>query len=223
TAEGGDIHQEVADPNNRATSRSAILTLTASANAKFTEKEIGFRAVGWDEQGSRIERAATGLGYSVSVAGANDQGAVDRQRSLTGTWLGYQLPAALTDPTPATLGLKLEKILKKEAGYQFLFRWTWTPAPGSMQNWPDTVGVDVPNFTDLRVIEMAVDPKDKKTGTFLVGATRNTVPATYNVVINGRLMVDGMRQNIFAPLVAFQLPALDSEEKDANARSSVAR
>jgi hypothetical protein len=163
---------------------------------------------------------ATGIGYSIGVAGATEQGVVDRQRPLTGTWLGYALPAALTDPPPATLGLKMESVAKKEAGYQFLFRWTWTSA-GAMENWPDTVSVDVPNFTDLRVIEMAVDSKNRKTGTFLVTSTKNTLPALYNVVINGRLMVNGARREIYAPLVAFPVPAVDEENK--NAPTSAAR
>ncbi len=221
TTAGGDIPAEVADPNNRATSRTAILTLTAAGDANLTAGELSFRAIGSDEQGKPIERVATGLGYSIGVAGATDQGVVDRQRSLTGSWLGYSLPVSLTDPLPATLGLKLESVAKKEAGFQFLFRWTWT-STDAMQMWPDTVGVDVPNFTDLRVIEMTIDPKDRKTGTFLVTSTHNTLPALYNVVINGRLTVNGARRDIYAPLVAFPVPAMD-DEKDKNAHPSAAR
>ena len=220
TVQGGDIPAEVSDPNNRAMSRSAILTLTAAPGVKLDAGELGFRAVGWDENGKRIERLATGLGYSIGVAGATEQGVVDRQRSLTGAWLGYQLPAALTDATAAALSLKLETVTKKESGYQILFRWTWT---GTGQNWPDTINVDVPNFTDIRVIEMQVDPKNKKTGTFILSSTRNTLPARYNMVISGRLMVNGARQDIYAPLVAFDLPAVDPEEKDANSRTPAAR
>jgi hypothetical protein len=210
TAVGGDIPAEVADPNNRAPSRGAILTLTASAGAKLTGGELNFRAVGSDEQGKPIERMATGIGYAIGVTGANEQGVVDRQRPLTGSWLGYALPAALTDPPPATLALKLENVAKKEEGYRFLFRWTWT-ATGANENWPNTVDVDVPNFTDLRVIEMAIDPKDRKTGTFAVTSTKNTLPALYDVVIVGRLMVNGVRRDVYAPLVAFTLPAMSDE------------
>jgi hypothetical protein len=152
------------------------------------------------------------------VAGANEQGAVDRQRALNGAWLGYQLPASLTDPTAANLELKLERTTKRESGYQFLFRWTWSTT-GSMQNFPDSVSVDVPNFADIRVIEMKVDPKNKKTGTFILGSTRNTLPAIYNMVITGRLTVDGVRQDIYAPLVAYQLPALDPDEQSAPTRT----
>ncbi len=216
---GGDIPAEAADPNNRATGRSAILTLTATPDAKLDGHDLSFRAVGWDDAGNRIERIATGLGYSIGVAGANDQGAVDRQRSLTGSWLGYQLPAALTNPASASLILKLEKPIKKESGYQFLFRWTWT---GTNQNWPDTVSVDVPNFADIRVIEMKIDPKDRKTGTFVLGSTRNTLAARYNIVVSGRLMIGGAREEIFAPLIAFDLPLMDPEEKDANSRPPAA-
>jgi hypothetical protein len=219
TSAGGDIPAEVADPNNRATSRNAILTLTAAAGATLKADELRFRVLGSDEQGMPFDRLATGIGYSIGVAGANEQGVVDRQRPLTGAWLGYALPAALSDPLPATLALKMENVAKKEAGYQFLFRWTWTTT-GVMQNWPDTVNVDVPNFTDLRVIEMAVDPKDKKTGTFLVTSTKNTLPALYNVVISGRLMVNGARREIYAPLVAFPVPVMEEETKNANSTAA---
>jgi hypothetical protein len=219
TAAGGDIPAEVADPNNRATSRNAILTLTAAAGATVKAGELNFRVLGADDKGMPFDRLATGIGYSIGVAGATEQGVVDRQRPLTGAWLGYALPAALTDPPPATLALKMESVAKKESGYQFLFRWTWT-TEGAMQNWPDTVSVDVPNFTDLRVIEMAVDAKNKKTGTFLVTSTKNTLPALYNVVISGRLMVNGARREIYAPLVAFPVPVLDEENKNAPATAA---
>ncbi|MGA3202975.1 MAG: hypothetical protein ABSF12_10845 [Bryobacteraceae bacterium] len=221
TAAGGDIPAEVADPNNRATGRSAMLTLTAAAGANLTAGELSFRAVGSDEEGKPIERLASGLGYSIGVAGATEQGVVDRQRPLTGAWLGYSLPVALTDAAPATLSLKLESVAKKEAGYQFLFRWTWT-TESVIEKWPDAVDVDVPNFNDLRVIEMAIDPKDRKTGTFAVTSTKNTLPALYNAVISGRVTANGIRRDIYAPLVAFPVPAMD-EEKDKNAHTAPAR
>ena len=125
--------------------------------------------------GEKVTRDASGVGYAIGVAGATSQGVVDRQRPLTGTWLGEQLPAAITDPSPATLTLALEKSEKKESGYEFNFRWTWN-TKNSMQRVPDTVSADVPNFIDLRVIGMAVDKKDPNTGTFLVTSTKNTCP-----------------------------------------------
>jgi hypothetical protein len=88
---------------------------------------------------------------------------------------------------------------------------------------PATVEVDVPNFNDLRVIEMQVDKKDDTTGTFLVTSTKNTLPARYNLLVSGRLMVDGFRQEIYAPIVTFDLPALAAEEKTPNASASAAR
>jgi hypothetical protein len=42
------------------------------------------------------------------------------------------------------------------------------------------------------------------------------------MVVSGRLMVDGAREDIFAPLVAFELPPMDPEEKDANSRTPAA-
>jgi hypothetical protein len=128
----------------------------------------------------------------------------------------------MTDPTPATLALKLEKSEKKESGVEFRFRWTWS-VKNSMQRIPETVSADVPNFIDLRVIEMEVDKTDKNTGTFLVTSTRNTLPAIYDILISGRLMVDSSPVDILAPIVTFTVPALDPEEKPANASASAAR
>ena len=199
-----------------------MVSLTADANTKLNIAELAFAAVGKDSQGNDIERRARGIGYTIGVNGATAQGVVDRQRPLTGTWLGTELPVALAPPPPAHLILKLEKADKKEAGYEFLFRWTWKPR-NPMQSVPPTVSVDVPNFADLRIIGMAVDDVDKTTGTFLVTSTRNTLPAKYDIGINGRITVDGQQQEIVSEIQQFTLPALDPEEKNANASPSAAR
>ena len=214
TMAGGDVPHEIPDPNNRANSRRAIITLSAAADAKFSSGEFGFRVISTDLQTPKIERVANGLAYSIGVTGASAQGVVDRQRPLNGTWLGYQLPAALTDPTPANLALVLESATKKEAGYEYLFRWRWTTRERG-QAVPDSVTVDLPNFIDFRAIEMAVDKKDKTTGTFLVTSTRNTLPALYNIGVAGRFMAGGQAQEIYSPLLPLTVAALDPEEKPA--------
>ncbi len=222
TVAGGDIPHEIPDPNNRANSRRGILTLTASADAKFASGEIGFRVISTDPKTPKIERIAAGLGYSIGVAGATAQGVVDRQRPLSGQWLGYQLPTALTDPSPANLTLTLEKSTKKPAGYEYLFRWRWTTRD-RMQSVPETVTVDLPNFIDFRAIEMAVDKKDRTTGTFLVTSTRNTLPALYNIGVVGRLMSGGQAQEIYSPLLRLPVAELDPEEKPNDANPTPAR
>jgi hypothetical protein len=196
--------------------------LTADADTSFSLAEISLRAVGTTEKGEKLRRTATGVGYSIGVTGASTQGVVDRQRPLTGSWLGHELPAAMTDPTPATLALKLEKSEKKENGYEFRFRWTWN-VKSSTLSVPDNVTADVPNFIDLRVIGMEVDKQDRKTGTFLVTSTKNTLPALYNIMVTGRLMDGGPPVDVYSPIMPFTVPALDSEEKPANASASVAR
>jgi hypothetical protein len=220
---GGSIP---ADPPESLTprlgTRAAIVSLTAAAGVKLNVAELAFAAVGTGPAGQPIERRARGIGYSIAVNGATTQGVVDRQRPLSGAWMGTELPVALAPPPPAHLDLKLEKMEKKEAGYEFLFRWTWKPR-NAMQPVPPSVSVSVPNFADLRIIGMAVDAKDKKTGTFLVTSTRNTLPARYDIGITGRLMGDGANQDIYSEIQQFTLPALDPEEKNANASPSAAR
>jgi hypothetical protein len=202
--------------------RRAMVSLTAGANTKINIPELAFAAIGRDANGNAIERRATGIGYTIGVSGATTQGVVDRQRPLVGNWIGTELPVAMSPALAANLDLKLEKADKKESGYEFLFRWTWKTR-NAMQTVPPNVSVDVPNFADLRIIGMAVDTKDKTTGTFLVTSTRNTLPAKYDIGINGRLTVDGQQQEIYSEIQQFTLPALDPEEKNANASPSAAR
>lgn len=216
---GGDIPAELPDPLNRVVSRRAILSLTAEPDARIETAELKLEAIAPD---GTLTRAAKGIGYSIGVTGATAQGVVDRQRPLSGKWLGHDLPAAITDAGPATLTLTLEKSEKKEAGYEFHFRWKWSMRD-SMQKPPEMVTTDVPNFLDLRVTGMKADEKDPTGGTFLVTSTRNTVPALYNIMISGKIMADGSPQEIYSPVLNLKVPALDPEEKPANASASVAR
>jgi len=216
---GGDIPAEMPDPLNRMVSRRAVLTLTAPVDVKVTASEISLIATTAD---GKFTRQATGLGYSIGVAGASSQGVVDRQRSLTGAWLGHELPVAMTDASPATLAIKLEGMEKKESGFAYRIRWKWS-VTNAMYRVPETVSTEVPNFIDLRVIEMAVDKTDRTTGTFVVTSTKNTLPARYNLLVSGRLMVDGAPQDIYSPVMTFDLPALETEEKPANATAAAAR
>ena len=91
------------------------------------------------------------------------------------------------------------------------------------QRVPDDVNADVPNFIDLRVIEMTVDPKEKTTGTFLVTSTKNTLPAVYNILVTGRMMAGGAPVDVASPIVTFTVPEPDIEEKPENASAAVAR
>jgi hypothetical protein len=217
---GGDIPAEPSDAPNRMTGRrQAVLTLTAPTAMEMPTSDIALLVSTPD---GKYTKKATGIGYSIGVAGTTEQGVVDRQRPLTGGWLGHDLPVAMTDPTSATLAVKLERADKKEAGYEYLVRWRWT-VRNPMYRVPTTVSVDVPNFTDLRVIDMQVDKKDDTTGTFVITSTKNTLPARYDLLVSGRLMVDGARQEIYAPILTFDLPALEAEEKTPNASASAAR
>ncbi len=119
----------------------------------------GHRSCSRTDRRSFARRAESA--FAIPVAGATAQGVVDRQRPLTGEWLGYQLPAAMTDATPANLNLSLEKSEKKENGYEFRFRWKWN-VENAMERVPEIVTAEVPNFIDLRVIEMAVDKTDQE-------------------------------------------------------------
>ena len=57
------------------------------------------------DDGSVLRRRAAGPGLMIGVSGATAQGVVDRQRPLTASWLGLDLPAALGPQPPATLDM----------------------------------------------------------------------------------------------------------------------
>lgn len=211
---GGDLAAELPDPLIRVMNRRATLSLSASKDIAIPVTDIGFQV-----KGEGIERTATGLAYSIAINGATSQGVVDRQRALNGRHLGYTLPAAMTTPTPATLELTLIHTEKKEAGFEYRFRWRWqTPNPN--QAVPDAVNVDLPNLGGTRIIEMELDAKDKRTGTFLVTTSKNSLPGPYNIGVSGRLMGS---IDVFSPLLRLDIPELQTEENKTNASNTAAR
>ena len=111
---GGDIPAEIPDPNNRATSRRAMLSLTADLGATSPHADIDVKAVAVLRTEKRSFATPAESGIAIPVAGATAQGVVDRQRPLTGAWLGHELPAALTDARRQPC-IDLEKSEKKEA------------------------------------------------------------------------------------------------------------
>jgi hypothetical protein len=207
TASGGYVPPEVADATNRSPSRRAIVTLFATTNAAPLPEELEFAVEATDAQLGMASKAI-GIGYTIAVNGATAQGVVDRQRALTGAWLGHSLPSAIVPAQPAQLTLEHGGSTRKGEGYEIKFRWTWT----TRHPVPDTVAVDLPNFIDLRVIEMRTDPQNPLSGTFVVASTRNTMPSLYNLAISGRVRVEGQDHDIYSRAIEFTLPALPKEE-----------
>ena len=155
---------------------------------------------------------------TVGVTGATLQGSVDRQRAITAPWLGLQLPAGVTRPPAATLEVTMLERKRMEEGDQLMFRWKWNPRdPG--QAFPKAVGVDIVGAADVRIIDAKTDPKDRTSGTFLVTTTKLTRPATYDLYINGRLMVDGQQQDIVSrpiPVEVMEVESRSAAKTDSN-------
>src|SRR5262249_1426898 len=88
-------------PQNR-NSRGVVI-LTAEPGRTVELQEFTAEAVATLPDGSQIVRKAEGPGMIVAIAGANEQGAVDRQRALTAPWMGLELITAPTKPRAAKL------------------------------------------------------------------------------------------------------------------------
>jgi hypothetical protein len=172
-----------------------VLILTADADTRLDGSQLSVEGVADLPGGAQIVRRAEGPGMTVGVVGATLQGSVDRQRAITAPWLGLQLPAGLTMPPAATLEVSMLERKRLEEGDQILFRWKWAPRDPA-QALPKSVNADMVGAADIRVIDAKTDPKDKTAGTFMITTTKLTRPATYDLYITGRLMIDGQQRDI---------------------------
>jgi hypothetical protein len=175
-------------PQNR--NSRGVLILTAEPGAAFDSLDLTVEGVARLADGSTIVRKAEGPGMIVNVAGANEQGAVDRQRSLTAPWLGLELVTAPTKPRAANLEVTMLDRTRMPEGDQITFRWKWIPREAG-QALPRAVNAEMVGSADVRLIDMQVDPKDSSTGTFMMTTTKLTRPSKYDLYVTGRLTVAG--------------------------------
>jgi hypothetical protein len=170
-----------------------VLILTAEPGERFELLDLTVEGVAVLPDGSAIVRKADGPGMVVNVAGASEQGSVDRQRSLSMPWMGYELVTSQTKPSPATLEVTMLERTRMEEGDQIKFRWKWTPRDAT-QTLPKTVTAEMVGAVDVRVIDMQPDPQEPSSGTFVITTTKLTRPSDYDMFITGRLTLSGGEQ-----------------------------
>ena len=96
--DGGTIPREYIDASNARTfNRRGILTLTADPGVPLPTGQLQIWGEGKLADGTVLRRRARGNGMAIDVAGATEQGVVDRQRPVTAPWLNVDLPVALAD------------------------------------------------------------------------------------------------------------------------------
>jgi hypothetical protein len=178
----GQVVKETAQNRNS----RGVLILTAEPGAAFDSLELAVEGVATLPDGSKIVRKAEGPGMIVNVAGATEQGAVDRQRNITAPWLGLDLVTAQTRPRVAKLEVTMLERTRMDEGDQIRFRWKWTPREAAV-SLPRAVSAEMVGSADIRVIDMQVDPKDPSAGTFMITTTKLTRPSDYDVYITGRV------------------------------------
>lgn len=220
--EGGYIPPENTNyiQGNRGQIRRGVLLLSAEPGVKIAPTELTIEAIGWLPNGTILSQRATGPGMLVNVAGATIQGALDRQRPVSASWLGLELPAAGTRPLPAALSIKLEKTTRKDTGDEFLFRWKWNARGVQV---PENVGIEMVGGADIRAIEMHADPKDRTTGTFLLTTTRLTLPGRYDFFINGRVTVEGQPEDVYSRPLTLVIEAPKEDQKETLSASAGSR
>ncbi|HXB70937.1 MAG TPA: PPC domain-containing protein [Candidatus Acidoferrales bacterium] len=201
--EGGVIPREYVDAGNTRTfNRRGLLMLTAEKGVAMPLRELQVWGEGRLADGTMVRRQARGPGMAVDVAGATEQGVVDRQRALTAPWLVLALPAAVGEPTTATLEVEQTKIIQMEEGARYEYAYKWTTAGRGTP--PEQVGVDVIGAKDIRVIDMKAGARNMS-GTFAVTTTKATDPARYDLYVSGRVKTDDGDESIVSRPIAFEV------------------
>lgn len=196
--EGGMIPREYVDAaNTRTINRRGILTITADSGVALSTSQLEVWGEGALADGSTLRRRARGIGMSVDVAGATEQGVVDRQRPLTATWLGWDLPAAMTDAPAATLEVHQTGVKQMAEGARYEFAYKWTVHGAATP--PKQVGVDIVGAKDIRVIDMTGN-------SFAVTTSKATDPGRYDVYVNGRVRLeDATDELVVARAIPFEV------------------
>jgi hypothetical protein len=155
----------------------------------------------------------------VEVAGATAQGVVDRQRPLTASWLGFDLPSAVAPRASVTLAVKQVKVTSMPEGDRYDFEYQWNLRNREV---PGDLNVEVIGARDIRITNMEKHA-DKSSegmvvGSFSLNTTKNTLPADYDIIVRGKLKSSGRDEDIYArPLI------LAVTEKKATADASNAQ
>jgi len=195
--EGGTIPREYVDASNaRTINRRGVLTITADRGVTMTNGQLEVWGEGAVADGSVFRRRAKGSGMTVDVAGATEQGAVDRQRALTAPWLGWDLPAALTDPPVAVLEVRQTGIKQMAEGARYEFAYQWTVRGTATP--PKQLNVDVVGAKDIRVIDMT-------SKSFAVTTSKATDPGRYDVYVNARIRTEDGDEVVVARAIPFEV------------------
>ena len=202
-------------PQNR--NSRGVLILTADPGQTFESLDLTVEGVAKLPDGSTIVRKAEGPGLIVNVAGANEQGAVDRQRSLTAPWMGLELVTAPTKPRAAKLEVTMLDRTRMPEGDQIKFRWKWIPRDAA-QALPRTVSAEMVGSADVRVIDMQADAKDSSTGTFVMTTTKLTRPSKYDMYVTGRLNIGGEQEEIVSRPIAIKVDEVGAGNAQTGSR-----
>jgi hypothetical protein len=197
--DGGLIPRELVVNNNRSFNREGILTLTAAPGVELPARQLVVWGEGKLSNGAAIRRRASGPGMRISVSGATAQGVVDRQRAISAPWLSFDLPAAISEPPPATLEVKQTGLKQMEEGGRYEFAYSWNLKSGTP---PKEVDVEIVGARDIRITDMK---QLEKGGTFIVNTTKATDPARYDLYISGMLKTDGGEEMIVSRPIAFEV------------------
>lgn len=185
--------QRFDDPNPRFNSVRSTLTITAEEGLPPQTLELSVIGVAETPAG-RIERRAQGPGYTVAVRGL-------RQKTLMAPWLGYELPAAISERLPAKLVVSASHV-RMAQGVEYPLQYTLERSPGVrlVGQVRQTVASAVGNLRINRGLD-----RGALSGAFLVNTNFATPTEKFDMLLDATVELDGRQMTITAPIVTFEI------------------
>jgi hypothetical protein len=181
------------------------LTLTVKGNAKPRVVSLSV----WGQGGAPdhpIRRRAEGSGI---VLYAKDDPILDPQNNerpakpVTTPWLGMELPAAISSPSPATLQVA-DRSFRLPLGMSRPVKWKLvTQGTGVL---PDVVTGSL-EYSEIRGLQLRgeLESKRKGSGELILESEPDSPAVKFDMVLLAQLEINGKKQTVAAPAVTVEL------------------
>jgi len=195
--EGGHIPGEVGGQTRVRTSRTGTLTITPKPNALTRVLELAVWGEGVLDSGEKIRRRARGPGMITAVRGVN-------QRALAAPWLNLELPAMVVKERPAALEVVSPRYVRLIQGSESDVEWKFVRRRPDVRPPMRVNGGNVPGIGNLRVLG-GKSKEGAASGTLTLVTTVGTPPMKFDMLLDGRVTIDGVEEVITAPAITFEV------------------
>jgi hypothetical protein len=187
--------QRFDDPNPRFGRNTSVITITAEADAKPQRVDLIVKGIAELSDGGRIVRFAEGPGVMVTPRGL-------KQRAVTASWLGMNLPMASAKALPARLTVGAQDVrVSQGVEYPLTYK-VEGPAAGRVQaGLRQNIATQVGN---LRILQ-GPPSKTPAAGQLLVNTNFATPTTPWDFLPQVTMEMDGKTVDLYGPMIVFDV------------------